>query len=59
MNKIVCDPKGVTLCLSCVTFASETKNQNCSKSTLHPLLLGLELRGLIQQLPGQQYVRVA
>ncbi|MCI5128064.1 MAG: DNA-protecting protein DprA, partial [Candidatus Electrothrix sp. AUS3] len=28
-------------------------------NTLHPLLLGLELRGLIQQLPGQQYVRVA
>ncbi|MCW5212905.1 DNA-processing protein DprA [Desulfobulbus sp. TB] len=27
-------------------------------NTLHPLLLGLELRGLIQQLPGQQYVRV-
>ena len=25
--------------------------------SLHSLLLGLELRGLIQQLPGQQYVR--
>ncbi|WP_339136938.1 MAG: DNA-processing protein DprA [Candidatus Electrothrix sp. GW3-4] len=26
-------------------------------NTLHVLLLGLELRGLIRQLPGQQYVR--
>jgi DNA-binding IclR family transcriptional regulator len=26
-------------------------------NTLHGLLLGLELRGLIRQLPGQQYVR--
>ena len=26
-------------------------------NTLHGLLLGLELRGLIQQLPGQQYIR--
>lgn len=27
-------------------------------STLHGVLLGLELRGLIRQLPGQQYVRL-
>ncbi|MCW5201815.1 DNA-processing protein DprA [Desulfobulbus sp. US1] len=27
-------------------------------NTLHGLLLGLELRGLIRQLPGQQYVRL-
>jgi DNA processing protein len=27
-------------------------------STLHGLLLGLELKGLIRQLPGQQYERV-
>jgi DNA processing protein len=26
-------------------------------NTLHAVLLGLELKGLIRQLPGQQYVR--
>ena len=36
-----------------------TEKSGLPVSELHGLLLGLELKGLIRQLPGQQYERTA
>lgn len=36
-----------------------SRQTDCSSATLHDLLLHLELKGFIRQLPGQQYERVS